>query len=59
MRRAALDELRAAGRLAIFVGGTGLYFKALTHGLAAVPPTPQAVRDAVRLRLEARHRGTA
>ena len=49
---AALRELRAASRLAIFVGGTGLYFKALTHGLAAVPPTPQAVRDAVRLRLE-------
>src|SRR6185369_10747384 len=33
-------------------GGTGLYFKALTQGLAAVPPTPQAVRDAVRLRLD-------
>lgn len=49
---AALDELRTANRLAIFVGGTGLYFKALTHGLAAVPPTPQAVRDAVRLRLD-------
>jgi tRNA dimethylallyltransferase len=48
-----LDELRAAERLAIFVGGTGLYFKALTHGLAAVPATPQAVRDAVRLRLDA------
>lgn len=48
-----LDELRAAGRLAIFVGGTGLYFKALTHGLAAVPATPQAVRDAVRMRLDA------
>lgn len=49
---AVLDELSAAKRLAIFVGGTGLYFKALTHGLAAVPPTPQAVRDAVRLRLD-------
>lgn len=49
---AVLADLSAARRLAIFVGGTGLYFKALTHGLAAVPPTPQAVRDAVRLRLE-------
>ncbi len=32
------------GRLAIFVGGTGLYFKALTEGLAKVPPIPPEVR---------------
>ena len=38
---AALDEAaRAQSGLPIFVGGTGLYFKALTHGLAAVPPMP-------------------
>ncbi len=37
-----LDELRQAGRLAILVGGTGLYFRALTHGLADVPPIPPA-----------------
>src|SRR5690348_1224690 len=35
--RAALDEIRRRGRIAILVGGTGLYFKALTAGLAAVP----------------------
>ncbi|WP_283807746.1 isopentenyl transferase family protein, partial [Bradyrhizobium sacchari] len=29
----ALEEAQAAGRLPIFVGGTGLYFKALTAGL--------------------------
>ena len=34
------------------VGGTGLYFKALTHGLAAVPPIPADIRAAVRGRLE-------
>lgn len=28
----------------IFVGGTGLYFTALTEGLAQIPPTPPAVR---------------
>lgn len=28
----------------IIVGGTGLYFTALTEGLAAIPPTPDAVR---------------
>src|SRR4051812_5998787 len=35
-----LDEARAAGRVPILVGGTGLYFKALTRGLSAVPPLP-------------------
>jgi tRNA dimethylallyltransferase len=35
----------AAGRLPILVGGTGLYFRALTAGLAAIPPVPAAIRD--------------
>src|SRR5882757_2491755 len=47
-----LAEARAAGRLPIFIGGSGLYFKALTRGLSAVPPIPTAVRDSVRARLE-------
>jgi tRNA dimethylallyltransferase len=41
-----LDDIRARGRTAIVVGGTGLYFKALTEGLAEIPPTPAAVRRA-------------
>jgi tRNA dimethylallyltransferase len=40
-----------AGRLAIFVGGTGLYFKALMNGLAAIPPIDPAIRDGLRARL--------
>ncbi|WP_027572496.1 tRNA (adenosine(37)-N6)-dimethylallyltransferase MiaA [Bradyrhizobium sp. WSM1743] len=48
----ALDEARALGRLPIFIGGTGLYFKALTAGLSVVPPIPAEVRDDVRARLE-------
>jgi tRNA dimethylallyltransferase len=48
---AALREAQDAGRLPIVVGGTGLYFKAPTHGLAAVPPTPGDVRSRVRARL--------
>jgi tRNA dimethylallyltransferase len=48
-----LDAAVASGQLAIVVGGTGLYFKALTHGLAAVPPIPAQVRAAVRARLAA------
>ncbi|MGD9744214.1 MAG: tRNA (adenosine(37)-N6)-dimethylallyltransferase MiaA [Dongiaceae bacterium] len=35
----------AAGRLPVLVGGTGLYFRALTVGLAAIPPVPAAIRD--------------
>jgi tRNA dimethylallyltransferase len=48
----ALAEAQAQGRLPIFVGGTGLYFKALTTGLSTVPPIPAEVRDGVRSRLE-------
>jgi tRNA dimethylallyltransferase len=35
-------------KLPIFVGGTGLYFKALTEGLSAMPPVPDEVREQVR-----------
>ena len=51
--RTILDELSRDRRLPILVGGTGLYFKALTQGLSAVPPTPPEVRAAVRARAEA------
>jgi tRNA dimethylallyltransferase len=47
-----LAEAQATKRLPIFVGGSGLYFKALTRGLSAVPPIPAEVRDSVRARLE-------
>jgi tRNA dimethylallyltransferase len=47
-----LAEARAQGRLPIFVGGSGLYFKALTRGLSAVPPIAAEIREAVRARLE-------
>ena len=54
---AALGAVERAGRLPVVVGGTGLYFKALTRGLAAVPPIPPQIRSAVRERLE--REGTA
>ncbi len=44
----ALAGVRAEERLPIVVGGTGLYFKALTEGLSAIPPVPDAVRVEVR-----------
>ena len=48
----ALAEARAQNRLPIFTGGSGLYFKALTRGLSAVPPIAAEVREDVRARLE-------
>jgi tRNA dimethylallyltransferase len=51
--QAAIKEAQGAGRLPILVGGTGLYFKALLQGLAAVPPIPPDIRAAVRQRLAA------
>jgi tRNA dimethylallyltransferase len=50
---AALAAVERAGRVPVVVGGTGLYFKALTRGLAAVPPIPATIRSAVRERLQA------
>jgi tRNA dimethylallyltransferase len=47
-----LAEVRTQGKLPIFIGGSGLYFKALTRGLSAVPPVAAEVRDDVRARLE-------
>jgi len=49
---AVLAEVRAQNRLAIFAGGSGLYFKALTRGLSAVPPIPAEIREGVRARLQ-------
>ncbi|WP_420433436.1 tRNA (adenosine(37)-N6)-dimethylallyltransferase MiaA [Hyphobacterium sp.] len=45
--REALDrisEIRARGRRPILVGGTGLYFEALTQGLAAMPEISSETR---------------
>jgi tRNA dimethylallyltransferase len=47
-----LAEVRAQNRLPIFTGGSGLYFKALTRGLSAVPPIRPAIRESVRARLD-------
>jgi tRNA dimethylallyltransferase len=47
----ALAEARGQDRLPIFAGGSGLYFKALTRGLSAVPPIPPDIREDVRTRL--------
>jgi tRNA dimethylallyltransferase len=46
-----LEAVRSEGRIPVFVGGTGLYFKALTGGLSDMPAVPATIRDDVRARL--------
>ena len=50
-------ELRAIGRLPVFVGGTGLYFRALTGGLSDMPSISPEIRERVRGRLAAEGAG--
>ncbi|MBI5772883.1 MAG: tRNA (adenosine(37)-N6)-dimethylallyltransferase MiaA [Verrucomicrobia bacterium] len=40
----AVVEIQARGRVPIFCGGTGLYFKAWLEGLGTAPPTDAALR---------------
>lgn len=46
--RGEIDAVRADGKMPVLVGGTGLYFRALTQGFAEVPPIPAAVREHCR-----------
>jgi tRNA dimethylallyltransferase len=50
---AVLKTAQADGRMAIVVGGTGLYFSALIKGLTDIPPVPAEIRAAMRARLAA------
>ena len=45
---ATMDDARAAGRLPILCGGTGLYFLSLTDGIAEIPPIPDEARAEAR-----------
>src|SRR5260370_37612146 len=52
-RRAAMravDEINSRGRLAMIVGGSGLYIKALTHGLAPLPEADPKLREKLNTR---------
>ena len=49
-RRAALiaiDGIQVRGKLALIVGGSGLYVKALTHGLSELPASDRQLREAL------------
>ena len=51
---AAIAAVRAAGRVPIVVGGTGLYFRALLRGLSPVPPVDPDARAYWRAQAVAR-----
>jgi len=48
----AFSECRSAGRIPIFVGGSGLYFNALTEGLSPIPPVPPTIREVLEKRID-------
>ncbi|MGE0387912.1 MAG: tRNA (adenosine(37)-N6)-dimethylallyltransferase MiaA [Gammaproteobacteria bacterium] len=54
---AAIDEILAAGRVPLLVGGTGLYFRALNRGLSPLPAAEPGLR--ARLMEQARTQGAA
>ena len=54
---AAMQAITARGHVPLLVGGTGLYFRALEHGLSEMPSADAEVR--ARLRTEAGHSGWA
>ncbi len=47
LARPLIAEVTSRGRWPIVVGGSGLYVKALTHGLAPLPPVPPELRAEV------------
>ena len=54
-RRAALSAVEAIegrGKTPLIVGGSGLYFRALTEGLARIPDVPRDLREALRKEME-------
>lgn len=43
--RPVIRDIKRRGKTPIFTGGTGLYFHALLHGLAEIPPIPRDVNE--------------
>jgi len=50
---AILDKIEARGRPAIVVGGTGLYFRALTRGLADIPSVSKDLQSVIEASFDA------
>ena len=50
---AEIADCHREGKLPVVVGGTGLYLRALSHGLSELPEIPEEIRAAARQRLDA------
>lgn len=55
--RVVVDEIRARARLPVFVGGTGLYLRALLNGLFQGPKRDEALREKLEQRVESKPAG--
>ena len=53
LAKQAADSAWSQGLLPVFVGGTGLYLRALTQGLSPIPDIPEDIRAAARARFAA------
>ena len=49
-----MDEIFAAGRIPLLAGGTMMYFRALTEGIAALPSADEDIRRAIDAEAEER-----
>mgnify|MGYP001827824027 CR=1 FL=1 len=45
--RLEIDRIQAAGRIPLLVGGTMMYFRALTGGIAELPAADPVIRAAI------------
>jgi tRNA dimethylallyltransferase len=52
--RRAVDGILARGKLPVLAGGTGLYFRALLHGLADMPEADESMRAEIAAEAGAR-----
>jgi tRNA dimethylallyltransferase len=50
LARSVIEEIAFRGKTPLVVGGSGLYLKALTHGLAPLPQGDAAMREKLRKR---------
>lgn len=46
--QAAINRIRENGKIPLLVGGTGLYFSALEHGIFPMPEVPPEIRHAIK-----------
>ncbi len=52
MAMTVIRDIHARGKLPLLVGGTGLYFQSLLHGIAEIPPVAEDISACLAARLE-------